>query len=82
MFEIYGIECYLCNESIDLDAPRTGVGSELSSWPDHSTPTSRGGSNTLENVRPCHRKCNESKGTKTYEEYILTRNSQENITIK
>jgi 5-methylcytosine-specific restriction endonuclease McrA len=82
LFETYGTDCYLCNLPIDFDAPKRGEGSKLSSWPDHQTPTSKGGSNTLENVRPCHRKCNESKGNKTYEEYMLTRNSQEIVTIK
>ena len=82
LFELYGMDCYLCNQPIDFDAPKRGEGSELSSWPDHKTPTSRGGSNILENIRPCHRRCNESKGNKTYEEYILTKNSQEIVTIK
>lgn len=82
LFETYGTDCYLCNLPIDFNAPRTGIGSDYSSWPDHKTPTSRGGSNILENVRPCHRKCNESKRNKTYEEYILTVNSQDIVTIK
>lgn len=82
LFETYGTDCYLCNQPIDFDAPKKGPGSDYSSWPDHILATSKGGSNILENVRPCHSICNRSKGNKTYEEYILTRNSQEIVTIK
>ena len=70
LLETYGTDCYICNKAIDFDAPKRGIGSEYSFWPDHVIPTSRGGSNTLNNVRPCHAKCNRSKYTMTYEEYI------------
>ena len=70
LFETYGTNCYLCNKPIDLNAPRKGQGSDLSSWPDHIIPTSRGGENTIRNVRPCHRKCNQAKYNMTYEEFI------------
>lgn len=66
----YGTNCYICNEAIDFDAPKKGPGSENSYWPDHLTPTSRGGDNIISNVRPCHSKCNRSKSDKTYEEYL------------
>jgi len=70
LIQTYGSDCYICNNAIDFNAPRRGKGSEYSFWPDHVIPTSRGGSNTIANVRPCHRTCNEHKGRKTYEEYI------------
>jgi len=70
LIETYGTYCYICNKAIDINAPRTGIGSEYSFWPDHIIPTSRGGENTIRNVRPCHRKCNQSKYTMTYDEYI------------
>ena len=66
----YGTDCYICNDPIDFDAPKKGPGSEKSYWPDHLTPYSRGGDNVIANVRPCHRRCNESKGKKTYEEFL------------
>jgi len=66
----YGTDCYICHEAIDFDAPKKGPGSEKSYWPDHLIPMSKGGDNVLANVRPCHRKCNESKGRKTYEEFM------------
>ena len=72
LFETYGTDCYLCNEPIDFDAPKKGPGSDYSSWPDHVIPIKKGGENTIRNVRPCHRKCNQSKHNKTYEEYMLT----------
>ena len=66
----YGTDCYICNEAIDFDAPKQGEDSEYSYWPDHVIPYSRGGDNTIDNVRPCHRVCNQNKNTKTYDEYI------------
>lgn len=70
LFDTYGTDCYICNKAIDFDAPKKGPGSDLSSWPDHIVPTSRGGENTIRNVRPCHRKCNQSKYTMTYDEFL------------
>jgi len=80
LFEKFGTDCYICNNPIDFDAPKKGPGSDYSSWPDHMTPTSRGGENTIKNVRPCHKYCNKSKSNKTYEEYMLTANSQDIVT--
>ena len=80
LIDTYGTDCYICNNPIDFDAPRKGEGSNYSFWPDHVIPTSRGGENTLKNVRPCHKTCNISKSDKTYEEYMLTANSQEIVT--
>jgi 5-methylcytosine-specific restriction endonuclease McrA len=56
----YGINCYLCDLEIDFMAPRKcGVsGWEHGLHIDHLVPVSRGGSDTLENVRPTHGLCN------------------------
>ena len=70
LLEEYGTNCYICNEAIDFNAPKTGVGSDKSFWPDHLVPMSKGGDNVLANVRPCHRKCNETKARKTYDEFM------------
>ena len=70
LISTYGTDCYICNEAIDFDAPKQGEDSEYSYWPDHVIPYSRGGDNTIDNVRPCHRVCNQNKNTKTYDEYI------------
>jgi hypothetical protein len=70
LIEAYGTDCYLCNKPIDFNAPKRGEGSEKSFWPDHLTPMSKGGDNVLANVRPCHRKCNETKARRTYEEFM------------
>ena len=66
----YGTDCYICNKPVDFNAPKIGQGSEKSFWPDHLIPMSKGGDNIIANVRPCHRKCNETKGRKTYEEFM------------
>ena len=56
----YGINCYLCDLEIDFMAPRKcGIpGWENGLHIDHLVPVSRGGSDTLENVRPTHGLCN------------------------
>ena len=56
----YGINCYLCDLEIDFMAPRKcGVpGWETGLHIDHLLPISKGGSDTLENVRPTHGLCN------------------------
>ena len=56
----YGANCYLCNIEIDFMAPRKcGIpGWEHGLHIDHLVPVSKGGSDTLENVRPTHGLCN------------------------
>ena len=65
----YGTDCYICDEPIDFNAPKQGIGSDKSYWPDHLIPMSKGGDNVISNVRPCHAQCNRSKGVKTYTKY-------------
>ena len=63
--ERYGYVCYLCEEEIDLSAPRKigTPGWERGFHREHVVPLSRGGTNTLDNCRPAHGRCNVSKGT-------------------
>jgi 5-methylcytosine-specific restriction endonuclease McrA len=66
----YGTDCYLCQEPIDLNIPRTepkGLNIE------HVIPIVKGGPDTLENVRPSHRNCNLSKHDKDLEEFLRHR---------
>ena len=62
----YGNKCYLCLEPIDFNAPRrAGKGNwELGLHIDHVIPIAQNGSDTLENVRPTHAKCNLRKSKK------------------
>lgn len=76
LIETYGSNCYICHKPIDLTLPRQGEGSMESLWPDHVIPTSRGGENTIRNVRPCHRRCNQDKSNLTYEEYLAKKESK------
>lgn len=65
VLELYGTDCHLCSEPIDLFAPRTqgkGDGWERGLHLDHIVPISKGGSNTIENIRPAHTLCNLQKG--------------------
>jgi len=60
VLDTYGAICHICSEEIDLSAPRK-VG--LPGWEkglhiDHVQPLSRGGLDTLENVKPAHGQCN------------------------
>ena len=66
VIETYGTDCHLCGGAIDLDAPRTPgkPGWEKSLHIDHVIPLSKGGDDTLENVRPSHGKCNIKKHNK------------------
>lgn len=60
----YGSNCHICNKAIDLDAPRrvgAGNGWEYGLHIDHVIPLSKGGPDTLENVRPAHAVCNLQK---------------------
>lgn len=64
---LYGTTCHLCNEEIDMKAPRKvgEPGWERSYHPDHLIPLSKGGENIIENVRPAHAKCNMRKWATT-----------------
>lgn len=66
VIETYGTDCHLCGGAIDLAAPRTTgqPGWEKSLHIDHVIPLSKGGDDTLENVRPSHGKCNVRKHNK------------------
>lgn len=63
VLELYGKLCHICESKINLSAPRK-VGTK--SWEkglhiDHIVPISKGGSDTLDNVRPAHALCNLKK---------------------
>ena len=67
VFETYGTNCYLCDMPINFNV--SGAVNSNPQWHsgfniDHFIPVSKGGPDTLENVRPSHAWCNQSKGTK------------------
>jgi len=66
ILELYGDVCYLCNQKIDLLAPRQvgKLGWELSFHPDHVIPLSKGGLDIIDNMRPTHAICNQKKSNK------------------
>jgi 5-methylcytosine-specific restriction endonuclease McrA len=55
--------CLLGQAPIDYSAPRQvgATGWEYAFHPDHVIPMSRGGSDTLDNIRPIHAYCNQRK---------------------
>ena len=63
---LYGTACHLCNLPINLEASRkAGIGDWRNGLHmDHVLPISKGGSDTLENVRPTHAACNLRKNNK------------------
>jgi hypothetical protein len=66
VINLYGTDCHLCGQPIDFEAPRRAG---LSGWEfglqiDHVLPVTKGGPDTLENVKPAHGKCNISKSNK------------------
>ena len=66
IFDLYGLNCHLCNLPIDFLAPRNvkKEGWQLGLHIDHVIPIANGGSDTLDNVRPSHAKCNLKKGNR------------------
>jgi HNH endonuclease len=63
VLELYGDACYICNEAIDLTAERRPgrAGWEGGLHIDHFIPISKGGPDTIDNVRPTHGRCNLQK---------------------
>lgn len=63
VLELYGKLCHICESKINLSAPRkVGTkGWEKGLHIDHIVPISKGGSDTLDNVRPTHALCNLKK---------------------
>jgi 5-methylcytosine-specific restriction endonuclease McrA len=59
----YGGNCYICGLAIDFMSPRKAglPGWENGLHIDHILPLAKGGSDTLENVRPAHGVCNLQK---------------------
>ena len=68
ILEIYGNNCHLCNEPIDLSAPRSAgkEGWQYSLHIDHLIPLSKGGDDNIKNVRPAHAICNLQKGDRIW----------------
>ena len=61
----YGSNCHICQQPIDPSLPRT---SKLGLTVDHVIPLSKGGSDTIDNLRPAHWSCNNRKSDKLPEE--------------
>jgi cytochrome c5 len=63
VLDLYGTNCYLCHEPIDLTAPRWTkyAGWERGLHIEHVVDVVLGGADTLENVRPSHGLCNLQK---------------------
>ena len=66
VFDKWGTNCHLCQEPIDLTAPRRvgRKGWEKGLHIDHVISLSNGGSDALDNVRPAHGSCNVKKGNR------------------
>ena len=73
VLDLYGTNCYICATPIDIETSRK-VGSrgwKLSLQVDHVIPISKGGPDTLDNVRPAHAICNMEKRDRMPEELNL-----------
>lgn len=60
---VYGSDCHICQEPIDLGLPRTH---KQGLTVDHVIPLSKGGTDTINNMKPAHWLCNIKKGNKLY----------------
>lgn len=69
VLEAYGTDCHICSKPIDLEAPRrtNQAGWENGLHLDHLVSIAKGGSNTLENIRPAHGLCNTKKGAREHQ---------------
>ena len=70
LLDLYGAVCHICNKEIDLNAPKKSIGEE--GWEnglhlDHAIPLSKGGTDTINNVKPAHALCNLSKSNGLYD---------------
>ena len=65
VLDTYGADCHLCQEPINLEAPRKAgyEGWEQGLHIDHFVSLKDGGSDSLANVRPSHGVCNLRKGS-------------------
>jgi 5-methylcytosine-specific restriction endonuclease McrA len=65
MIDTYGLLCNICAEPINFIAARKvgARGWERGLHIDHVIPLSKGGADTLENIRPTHGLCNLKKGS-------------------
>jgi len=63
IFNRWGRDCHICGGAIDFDAPRAirFKGWEMGLHMDHVIPLHKGGSDTIENVKPAHGICNLKK---------------------
>jgi 5-methylcytosine-specific restriction endonuclease McrA len=68
VLDLYGTKCHICLLEVDLLAPRKcgELGWQNGLHIDHLMPISKGGPDTLHNVRPAHGKCNLSKWANLY----------------
>lgn len=66
----WGNFCYLCETKVaDSGVPIREIYNT-----EHVIPISRGGTHTIDNLRPSCSKCNKSKGSKTLNEYLEVKN--------
>ena len=74
VFDRDGYDCYLCQTPVDLTAPHIQGQPGWETYPhiEHVIPLSKGGDDTLENVKIAHAKCNVDKGTKIYQATATT----------
>jgi 5-methylcytosine-specific restriction endonuclease McrA len=56
-------KCYLTGKNININKPRTYHF-------DHKVPTSRGGTNTIENLGICTKEANQAKSDMTHDEFV------------
>ncbi|WP_366126460.1 HNH endonuclease [uncultured Mobiluncus sp.] len=64
---VYGLRCTYCKEPIDLaysNEQLYGHNHPKRLSLEHLVPRSRGGTDSIENLRPCHLGCNAARGAK------------------
>ena len=66
ILDLYGTDCHICKEPIDLSAPRQAgrKGWEMGLHLEHVIPLILGGTDLIENVKPSHGICNITKSSR------------------
>lgn len=72
IIDLYGNICHICQKEIDLSLSRKAGNPEWerSLHLDHVIPISKGGTDTVDNVKPAHAVCNLIKGATMLEGFV------------